>query len=392
MKAQQVRAKNIKRKVTSPTTRNSVVFICYFLAFSLITTVCATNHIYQPGSNRLDVENFRGMKLWYRQPAQEWTQALPVGNGRLGAMVFGGTENERLQFNDDTLWTGQPHEYHHEGAVKYLPAVRKLLFEGKQREAEELAMEQMMSVPLRQEKYQPFGDLRLNFPGHAEPDDYRRELDIDKAVVNVSYRIGDVTFTREVFSSYPDQVIVVRLTCNKPGQLTFTVKLDSPHTNARTLVVDKNLVLRGRISEYTDRRTKSKKNSVLKFEARLGWQAEGGKAEVTSDALEVKDADSVTLILAAATSFKNFSDVSGDPAAACRRVIEAAANKNYNVLCKTHIDDHRRLFRRAALELGINEAAEQPTDERIENFPKQDDPQLVELYFQFGRYLLIASS
>jgi len=140
------------------------------------------------------------MKLQYRQPAQKWTEALPVGNGRLGAMVFGGTEHEQLQFNDDTLWTGQPHEYQHDGAVKYLPTVRKLLFEGKQRQAEELAMEQMMSVPLRQEKYQPFGDLHLYFPTHDEPVDYRRELDIDSGLATVRYRIGQTTFTREVFS------------------------------------------------------------------------------------------------------------------------------------------------------------------------------------------------
>jgi alpha-L-fucosidase 2 len=307
-------------------------------------------------------------------------------------MVFGGTAQERLQFNQDTLWTGWPHEYQHDGAVEYLPTVRKLLFEGKQRQAEELAMEHMMSVPLRQEKYQPFGDLLLDFPGHSEYSDYRRELDIDSGLTRVRYSIGETIFTREVFSSFPDQVIVVRLTCSKPGQLTFAAKLGSLHPNVQMLVVDKTLALRGRLSEYMNRRTKRKKPSVLKFEARLSWQAQGGKVKVTNDWLEVKDAHAVTLVLAAATSFKNFRDVSGDPAAACHRTIEAVAGKSFEVLRKAHIADHRRLFRRIALELGTTEAANQPTDWRIENFAKQDDPHLVALYFQFGRYLLIASS
>jgi alpha-L-fucosidase 2 len=343
--------------------------------------------------NGSDTSKWRDLKLWYRQPAQEWTQALPIGNGRLGAMVFGGTEHERLQFNEDTLWTGQPREYHHDGAVEYLPIVRKLLFEGKQSQAEELAAEHMMSVPLRQEKYQPFGDLYLHLPGHDKASNYRRELDIDAGIARVHYRIGETTFTREVFSSFPDQVIVVHLTCSEPGRLTFTATMDSPHTQTRVLVVDKDmLALRGRLREYTSRRLKQQMPSVLKFEARLGWQAQGGKVRVTNDALVVENANSATLILAAATSFKNFEDVSADPAAACRRTIEAAADKSYGALRKAHIADHRRLFRRVELDLGTTEVTSQPTDKRIENFSKQNDPQLVTLYFQFGRYLLIASS
>jgi alpha-L-fucosidase 2 len=332
------------------------------------------------------------MKLWYRQPAQKWTEALPVGNGRLGAMVFGGTEHEQLQFNEDTLWTGEPHEYQHDGAVEYLPTVRKLLFEGEQRQAEKLAMEHMMSVPLRQEKYQPFGDLHLHFPTHDEPVDYRRELDIDSGLATVRYRIGQTSFTREVFSSFPDQVIVVRLTCDKPGQVTFTARLDSPHPGTQTLVVGKVLALRGQLREYMNKQTKEKRLSVLKFEARLGWQAQGGKVEVAKDGLDVKGADSATLVLAAATSFKNFKDVGADPKQRCDDAIKSLRARSYEVLRKEHVDDHRRLFRRVEFDLGTTEAIKQPTNQRIENFAQQDDPQLVALYFQFGRYLLIASS
>jgi len=365
-------------------TRKSLVFAFYLLAFCLIISGCVTDPSGRAGQKRLDAEDWSGMKLWYQQPAKEWTEALPVGNGRLGAMIFGGTENERLQFNEDTLWTGQPHEYQHGGAVAYLPVVRKLLFEGKQREAENLAGQQMMSVPLGQEKYQPFADLRLNFPGHEQPTDYRRELDIDSSLATVRYRVGDTEFVREVFCSFPDQVIVVRLTCDQPGQLTFSAKLDSPHSDSQTLAVDNTLALRGGIEDA--------KANVLKFEARLGWRASGGEAELTDDALEIKGADSVTLVLAAATSYKNFRDVTADPANICQRTIRAVAGKNYESMRGTHIADYRRLFRRAAFELGTTEAAEQPTDKRIENFAKQNDPQLLKLYFQYGRYLLISSS
>jgi len=368
---------------------NSIIFI---LAFGLIVSGCATKPADRAGYDRLNTEDFSDMKLWYQQPAKEWTEALPVGNGRLGAMIFGGTENERLQFNEDTLWTGRPHEYQHSGAVAYLSIVRKLLFEGKQREAEKLAGEKMMSVPLRQEKYQPFGDLRLSFLGHGEVYDYRRELDIDSALVTVCYRSGDTEFIREVFCSYPDQVIVVRLTCDKPGQLTFSAKLDSPHPDTQTLIADDTLALRGRLQDNTSGRNKEVSPSVLKFEARLGWRISGGEVIASDDALEVKDADSVTLVLAAATSYKNYKDVTADPTEICRRTIKAVAGRNYNMLRETHIADHRQLFRRASFKLGTTEAAEQPIDKRIENFVKENDPQLMELYFQYGRYLLIASS
>ncbi|MHC4580060.1 MAG: glycoside hydrolase family 95 protein, partial [Planctomycetota bacterium] len=310
MDSEQPREK-IMQKTTYPATRRSIVVTLCLSVLCLAVSGCMSD---SAARSRIDDENWADMLLWYRQPATEWTEALPVGNGRLGAMVFGGAAQERLQFNDDTLWTGQPHEYHHAGAVEYLPTVRNLLFEGKQRQADRLAAEHMMSVPLRQEKYQPFGDLHVDFPGHDEYSDYRRQLDIDSGLSTVRYRVGEATFTREVFSSFPDQVIVVRLSCDRPGQMTFTAKLDSPHPGTETLVVDEALTLRGQLREYMDKRSNSKKPSVLKFEARLGWRAASGQAEATAGGVDVKGADSVTLILAAATSFRNFQDVSGDPA------------------------------------------------------------------------------
>jgi len=337
-------------------------------------------------------ENWQDLKLWYRQPAQQWTEALPIGNGRLGAMVFGGTEQERLQFNEDTLWTGQPHEYHHKGASKYLPRVRKLLFEGKQGEAEALAMEHMMSVPLRQERYQPFGDLVLQFPGHNKISQYSRQLDIDTGLAQVYYRNDGIAYNREVFASFPDQVIVVHLSCETDGQLTFMATLRSPHTDAKTRKAGENmLAMQGQLRGYTDKQ-KQQRKSVLKFASLLQGTTEGGSIEADDDGLHISNANSATLVLAAATSYKNFKDVSGNPEKICRRTIEAAAGKSYDELRKAHVADHRRLFRRVQLDLGTTKAITQTTDERIKNFATQNDPQLAELYFQFGRYLLIASS
>ncbi|HEX2860540.1 MAG TPA: glycoside hydrolase N-terminal domain-containing protein, partial [Lacunisphaera sp.] len=167
-------------------------------------------------------EPINPLSLWYRQPAVNWVEALPVGNGRLGAMVFGGLAQERIQFNEDTIWTGAPHEYQHEGAAKFLPELRRLLAEGRQKEAHELAMKEFMSVPLRQKAYQPCGDLWLDFAGQETASDYVRTLDLDSAVTTVRYRVGETTFTREVFASHPDQAIVVRITADKPGALNFT--------------------------------------------------------------------------------------------------------------------------------------------------------------------------
>ncbi|MFH1918826.1 MAG: glycoside hydrolase family 95 protein [Planctomycetota bacterium] len=331
--------------------------------------------------------------LWYRQPAEQWTEALPIGNGRLGAMVFGGAAHERIQFNEDTLWAGKPRDYAHEGAVEYLPVIRKLLGEGKQGEAERLAMEHFMSVPLRQFPYQPFGDLLLEFSGHETPEDYRRELDLDTGVTTVGYRIDDTTFTREVFASAADQAIVVRITADQRGRVSFTARLESPHPDASTKAVANNQVaLDGQLKEFKYARLKQEFQSVLGFEARLVASADGGKVNVTNEAVTVENADAATLILAAATSYKNFQDVGGDPAARCDEVTQAVAGKSYQQLREAHAADHRRLFRRVDLDLGTTVAAKLPTDERIKRFASGNDPQLAALYFQFGRYLLMASS
>ena len=339
------------------------------------------------------------MKLWHDKPASQWVEALPVGNGRLGGMVFGGVVEERVQFNEDTLWTGKPHEYHHDGAVKFLPTIRQLLWEGKQKEAEELAMREFMSVPLRQKAYQPFGDLRLRFVAQASADarigrlpadrmsalqaaDYRRELDLDAAVASVRYRVDDVTYERQVFASHPDQVIVVRISADKRGRVSFIAKMDSPHPSAQCRAVNgEQLALFGQVQE-----------DGLRFEARLRVVADGGRVVVKDDEVVVENADAATLLLAAATSFKNFRDVGANPAQRCEATMKAVRGKKFDTILKAHVEDHRRLFRRVSLDLGSSDAANEPTDRRLKAVSQRDDPELATLYFQFGRYLLIASS
>lgn len=322
------------------------------------------------------------LTLWYREPAAQWEAALPVGNGRLGAMVFGAVAAERIQFNEHTVWTGEPHDYAHKGAHKYLQTIRELLWQGRQKEAEDLAMREFMSVPLRQKAYQPFGDILLRFPEHTSPDSYRRELDLDQAVASVSYRQGGVRYRREVIASHPAQAILIRLTADRPGALSFEATLTSPHSGAAVRADgDGTVLLNGAVAD-----------SAIRFEARLRVLPEGGTAESNEGRLLVRGANAATLVLTGATNFRNYRDVSGDPARRNQATLEAIRGKSYEALKAAHIADHQRLFRRVSLDLGSTPSAGQPTDERIRAFATGSDPQLITLLFQYGRYLLIASS
>src|SRR5687768_8953878 len=193
-------------------------------------------------------ETAKDLTLWYAQPAEKWEEELPIGSGRMGAMVFGGVGQERIPFNEDTLWTGKPHDYVREGARAHLETLRKGAFANIAADTEEekalnkLAKEKFLSDPVRQKAFQPFGDLRFTFPGHDNPSDYRRELDIDSALARVSYKVGGVTYRREVFASYPDNAIVVRLSADQPGKLSFAMKMDSPHASHASKAVAKDTI------------------------------------------------------------------------------------------------------------------------------------------------------
>lgn len=307
------------------------------------------------------------LALWYREPAQEWVEALPVGNGRLGAMVFGGTEHERIQFNESTVWTGEPRSYARAGAAKHLAAIRALLLEGKQAEAEKLAMAEFMGDPVRQKAYQAFGDLHLDFaPGAVTG--YRRALDLETAIASVEYEQGGVKYRREVFSSWPAQVIVVRLTADKPGRLNFTAHVTYAHPRCQLA------------------------DSAIQCAAEISVRHEGGTLRKERGKSVVEGASAATVVLAGATNFVNFRDVSGFPNLRAHTAIEKVKALTYPQLRQAHVADHQALFRRVTLDLGISANASLPTDERIRRFAADGDAPLLALLFQYGRYLLIASS
>ena len=321
------------------------------------------------------------LKLWYNKPAQKWTEALPIGNGRLGAMIFGGVENDRIQFNEETLWTGKPNDYAHKGASKYLAQIRQLLVDGKQKEAEDLAMAEFMGVPIRQKAYQAFGDLNLHFQDQKVFANYNRELDLKNALCRVSYQSNGVNYTREYLSSNPDQVIAIQLTADQKKALNFTLDFDALH-EAKTMQVNGNsLTLKVQV-----------KDGALRGVATLKVVSDGAVISNGSQ-LSVSGAKIATIYLAVATNFMNYKDVSGNPEQKTKQALAKVESKKYEQVRTNHIADYQKLFNRFDIQFTENERIKLPTNERIIEFSKSaDDPQLLVLYIQYGRYLLISSS
>ncbi|MFC7337856.1 glycoside hydrolase N-terminal domain-containing protein [Haloferula chungangensis] len=320
------------------------------------------------------------LTLWYREPAALWEEnALPVGNGRLAAMVFGGINHERIQFNEETLWDGVPIDYTNPEALEALPEVRRLLFEGKNNEARGLAKSKMMGDPYKIKSYQTFGDLFLDFPDTEKVSGYRRDLDLTTAISRTQYTIDGVEFVREVFVSAPDQVIVIHLTADRPGQISFDAEFS--RENAKIESADGNrLVLTGKLG--------------IDFEAQLVPRVKGGSVSCNNGKLTVSKADEVTLLLNGATSYNNAKDLSGDAHARCEKPLRAlTGKKTYEEIRADHIADHQSFFNRVKLDLGSTDAVNKPTNERRRSLKGDSfDPQLEALYFQYGRYLLIGSS
>ena len=334
--------------------------------------------------------------LWYSAPADKWQEALPVGNGRLGAMIFGGSDKERLQLNDITVWSGQPeHNTDRPDAYKSLPEIRRLLKEQKYKAAAQLTKDKMTNQGggfdgVYNGSYQTLGDLTFEFQQPVgERTDYRRWLDIDRAVAGVDFKIGGIAFTRETFSSAVDQALVTRIAADRKGSVSFTLGLNRSKSATTKSEGSDTLVLRGN----TD--TNNRKGNV-DYEARVRVLATGGKVTVEGDRLVVTGADEAVVVLACATSYvlDYAKDYRGsDPQPAVVRTLAAATAKSYDKLKQAHITEHQSFFRRVAFTLPVTEAAQAPTDERLKAFQKgTDDPSLPALFFQFGRYLLISSS
>jgi len=323
--------------------------------------------------------------LWYRQPAANWNEALPIGNGRLGAMVFGGVQAERIQLNEDSIWAGEKRDRTNPEGKQNLAEVRRLLFAGKVREAEQLAERTIIAIPKRMPPYQPLGDLMLRFSGAELVSDYRRELDLDSGIASVSYRAGGARFTREVFSSAVDQVIVIRLTSDSPGSLSFAATLTREQDSKTRTMNSGRVVIEGEAITHGERHPLERKVGV-KFQGLLQVLPDGGKLRAEGGQVIVDGANAATLLLAAATNFRhqNF-------AAKCEQDL-AAAEKPFDRLRAAHIADHQRLFRRMEFSLAAP-VLDLPTDERLKRVQAgATDLALETLYFQFGRYLLMASS
>ena len=352
------------------------------------------------GGQTRQVPTASPLTLWYRRPAAQWVEALPIGNGRLGAMVFGGIERERLQLNEDSLWSGGPKDWNNPKAQEVLAEVRRLIAQEQYAEADGAA--RGMQGPFTQ-SYLPLGNLYLAFEhGDVARGGYRRQLDIASAVTDVRYRIGTTNYTREIFASHPDQVIVVRLAADKPGMITFTASLDS-QLRHRIAADGDVLKLIGKAPanvdpSYHDRAVPVQYDDVegMTFDTQLSAVATGGRTWIDRGELHVQGADEVVLRLCAATSFNGFDRSPGRegkaPGPIAAGQLRAATGKAFAALRDAHVADHRALFDRVSLEIApTSPPKDLPTDERVATLGGKD-PSLVQLFFQYGRYLLIASS
>jgi len=326
------------------------------------------------------------LRLWYRQPAKTWVEALPVGSGKLGAMVFGGVAHERLQLNEDTLWAGGPYDPARPEALVALPEIRRLIDAEDYAQAAKLADAQFLGAPKSQMSYQTIGDLELEFPSLSDGvGDYVRDLDLDGAIATTRFTAEGVGHVRQVIASAPAGVIAVRLTADRRGAVTVSLGLGSP-LKAQVTIEDDQLVLAG-VNDG-----QQGVEGRLRFECRAQVRAQGGKVRQEGGKLLVTGADEVLVLIAAATSYRRYDDVSGDPAALNRATLAKLRSRSWGDLLTAHQADHRALFRRVDVDFGRTRAELAPTDERIKASPNVDDPSLAALYYQYGRYLLIACS
>jgi alpha-L-fucosidase 2 len=352
---------------------------------------------------RASAQPSSGLVLWYKKPAILWSDALPIGNGRLGAMIFGGVQAERLQLNEDTLWSGAPREWDNPEAKSHLAELRRLVLEQEDYVAAD-ALCKRMQGPYN-ESYLTMGNLAVRMEHPPDVDSYRRELDLDTGIARVAYQVDKIDYTREVFASAPDQVIVLRIATANRSPMTLGIGIECSLHSKMTATEDGMVRLTGKAPAHVEPNYVRSANPIvyddaegkgMRFEAAAQVVAEGGTVRVTPRELRIEGARGVTLIVAAATGFRGFDhapDRSAEEIAAdCRARLDAARKKTYAVLHAAHVADHQKLFRRVTLSLPKTASAELPTNERLRAAGTQPDPDLAALYFQYGRYLLLSSS
>lgn len=342
------------------------------------------------------------MKLWYKKPAKEWVEALPVGNGRLGGMVFCDDGNLRIQLNEDTLWSGIPKDKENYDAAKYIDRVRKLVFEGKYIKAQELLEEKMLGP--WNESYQSLGNINIDFIKNERVLNFYRELDLERAIVKSTFECNDAVYTQEVFASWPHQVIVIKISCDRPGRLNLKAKLDSLLKHKTLNINESTIALRGKCPSHVEPSYANCEKPVIydengkgmNFEAWVKAIVEAGSFEAFDGTLKIENANEVILLIAAHTSYNRFDKepgTNGDCTMLCHDTLAKIKDVPYEQIKNLHIDDFKILFNRVELDLGTTDAVMLPTDERLKSIKNgTHDPQLTALFFQYGRYLLISCS
>lgn len=335
------------------------------------------------------------LKLWYDAPARQWTDALPLGNGRLGAMVFGTPAQERIQINEETIWGGGPHNNVNYAAKDGLEQIRQALWEGRRSDAQALCDQYISSKSAHGMPYQTAGSLMLDFDGITDFTDYYRELDIDRAVALTRFKANGTEYTRECFVSFPDQVIAVRLTASAKGALTFKASYNLPYREDR--IISRSAQVTGKQAVMTVSCKGDDHEGIegkIRFTDKTLIIPEGGQMTADDNTIAVSGADAVTIYISIGTNFVNYQSVSGDENQVADRWIEplSKGKKKYDKMLADHIAAYQKQFHTVTMDLGINDQAKLPTDQRVAQFASNFDPQLVTLYFQFGRYLLICCS
>lgn len=329
--------------------------------------------------------NAQDMKLWYEKPAEIWLEALPIGNSRMAAMVYGGTSLEELQLNEETFWAGSPYVNTNTAALDSLDKVRQLVFQDRNRDAQNLIQKTFTSKSHGM-PYLPVGSLIMNLPGHEKVDGYYRDLDISRAIATTTYQVDGVSYKREVFASFTDNVIIMHLTADKLGKLNFTLGYKSPLKKHKVYCKNKRLVLSGLGDDHEGIKGK------LQVEALAQIKTNGGDTSFARDYISVAGATSATIYIAMATNFKSYNDISGNAYKKASSLLLAAFKREYEDACERHIQYYKKQFERVELKLGTTSSAQLGTLERLKLFSKKKDPSLLALLFQYGRYLLISSS
>jgi len=330
----------------------------------------------------------QNLKLWYNKPSgATWENALPIGNGQLGAMIYGNVEKETIQLNESTVWSGSPNRNDNPLALDSLGLIRQLIFEGKRKEAERVVNNSIITNKSHGQKFEPVGSLHLVLDGHENYTNYYRELDIERAVAKTSYTVNGTTFTREALASLPDRLVVLRLTTSKPGSISFSAFFTTPQKRATIKTTpQKELTIFGTTSDHETVK------GMVNYKGVVRMKLEAGSLSADDTSLTVKHANAVTIYISIATNFNNYRDISGDENKRATDYLNKAFPKSFAAILHAHVATYQKYFNRVKLDLGTTDAANLPTDERLRNFKSAKDPSFVALYYQFGRYLLISSS